>query len=301
MFVRTPKATIPSSAIRSKPKELRHGGHLSCEPSPRSGVLKGVAFHDIECEWQTQGGVRLRVSNCAPHASTPPHAHERPFVCLILGGVSVQRAGTRELTRERGRAYFYPADEVQSERFGAAGGRIFAFELAGVDRLPNVSCELSGPAALFARRCWTSDDDLDLDEAAASLAGVLSREREDGLRWMHVARDYLHAHFAEKLTLAASPTPPACIRSTSAARSRAASARRWASTCARCVSTAPRAASRQRNSQSPRSRSKPASTRNRISRATSARAWASLRPPTARGAVVNPVTDVSALADLPCP
>jgi AraC-like DNA-binding protein len=160
-----------------------------------------VAFHDIERERQTQGGIRLRVSNCAPYASTPPHAHERPFVCLILGGVSVQWAGTRELTRDRGRAYFYPANEVQSERFGAAGGRIFAFELAELECLPSVSYELSGPAALFARRCWTGGDDLDLDEAAASLAGVLSREREDAVRWMHVARDYLHAHFAEKLTL----------------------------------------------------------------------------------------------------
>jgi AraC family transcriptional regulator len=160
-----------------------------------------VAFHEIEREWQTDGGLRLRVSNCAPHASTPPHAHERPFVCLILGGTSVQRAGTRELTRDRGRAYFYPADEVQSERFGAAGGRIFTLEVAGVARLPDASSELTGPAALFLRRCWTSGDDLDRDEAAASLAGVLSRDREDVLRWMHVARDFLHAHFAEKLTL----------------------------------------------------------------------------------------------------
>ncbi|MDP9190373.1 MAG: AraC family transcriptional regulator [Acidobacteriota bacterium] len=160
-----------------------------------------MAFHDIECERHTPGGVRLRVSNCAPHASTPRHTHERPFVCLILAGVSVQRAGARELTRERGRAYFYPANEIQSERFGAAGGRIFALDLADEYRLPDVACELSGPAALFARRCWSSRDDLDLDESAAALVGALSREREDCLRWMHVARDFLHAHFAEKLTL----------------------------------------------------------------------------------------------------
>jgi AraC family transcriptional regulator len=159
-----------------------------------------VAFHDIERERQTPGGGRLRISNCAPHAVTPPHVHERPFVCIILDGVSVQRAGSRELTRERGRAYFYPAGEVQSERFGAMGGRIFAIELAD-DGLPAASCELAGPAALFARRCYTGDDDLAFDEAAASLAGALSREREDGLRWMHVARDFMHAHHAERLSL----------------------------------------------------------------------------------------------------
>lgn len=160
-----------------------------------------MTFHEIERERQTPGGVRVRISTCEPHASTPPHIHERPFVCLILGGVSVQRAGACELTRERGRAYFYPAGEVQSERFGASGGRIFALELSHAVRLPDVSCELSGPAALFARRCCTGGDDLALDEAAALLAGALSRERDDGLRWMNVARDFLHAHFAEKLSL----------------------------------------------------------------------------------------------------
>jgi AraC family transcriptional regulator len=160
-----------------------------------------VAFHEIERERQTAGGSRLRVSNCAPHAVTPPHAHERPFVCLILGGVSVQRAGAHELTRERGRAYFYPAGEVQSERFGATGGRVFSFDLLLDVGLPALSHELTGPAAILARRCWTGDDDLALDEAAASLTGALCREREDSLRWMSVARDFLHAHYVEKLSL----------------------------------------------------------------------------------------------------
>lgn len=163
--------------------------------------MNDVAYHEIERERQTPGGVRLRVSNCAPHAVTPLHVHERPFVCLVLAGLSVQRAGARELTRERGRAYFYPAGEMQSERFGATGGRILAFELPDAARLPDVSLELSGPAALFARRCAAGDDDLSLDEAAASLTGALSREGEDGLRWMSDARDFMHAHFAEKLSL----------------------------------------------------------------------------------------------------
>jgi hypothetical protein len=83
-------------------------------------------------------------------------------------------------------------------------------ELAGVDRLPDASSELAGPAALFLRRCWTGVDDLDRDEAAASLAGVLSREREDAVqfvRWIKVraaavarelaGRGALHARTAE--------------------------------------------------------------------------------------------------------
>jgi AraC family transcriptional regulator len=158
-----------------------------------------VTFHRTEHERRTEGGVAFRVSVCAPHAVTPPHAHERAFVCLILGGVSTQRAGAREFLREQGRAYFYPAGEVQSERFGATGGRVFAFDLAwDAGDLPPVSCELHGPAALFARRFHADED----DESALSLVAALSRELDDGVRWMDVARDYLHAHFAEKLTLA---------------------------------------------------------------------------------------------------
>ena len=155
-----------------------------------------MSFHRVERERRTAGGVPFRVSVCAPHATTPPHAHERAFVCLILDGLSAQRAGAREFSRERGRAYFYPAGEVQSERFGATGGRIFAFDL-GYDGLPNVSCELTGPAALFARRFCAEED----DESVLSLVAALSREFEDGLRWMDIARDYLHAHFGEKLSL----------------------------------------------------------------------------------------------------
>lgn len=157
-----------------------------------------MTFHRVERERCTTGGIPFRVSLCAPHASTPPHAHERAFVCLILDGSSTQRAGARDFLRERGRAYFYPAGEVQSERFGATGGRIFAFDLpSGPNDLPSVACELRGRPALFARRFHTDED----DESALSLVGALSHEFDDGVRWMEIARDYLHAHFAEKLSL----------------------------------------------------------------------------------------------------
>ena len=164
-----------------------------------------MSFHAVERPGRTDGGIAYWTSVCAPHASTPPHAHARPLCCLMLDGVSAQTTGREERQREPGRAFFYPAGEVHHERWGARGGRIFSIELAADElRMPAASAELTGWTALLARRVHVeaSDaDDLAIESLAFALAGELAREPEDDGRWSRRVRDYLHAHFTRKLSL----------------------------------------------------------------------------------------------------
>jgi len=167
-----------------------------------------MSFHPAERTGQTIGGIEYRTVLCAPRSSTPPHAHSRPFVCLVLDGVSRQTSGGIERQRDPGRAFFYPAGEIHNERFGPGGGRIFAVDLVvGDHRLPARSSELTGLMALLARQVYlrsTQDDDvaqLTIESTAFALTAELSRQSRDGGPWMPIVRDYLHAHFTRRLSL----------------------------------------------------------------------------------------------------
>lgn len=167
-----------------------------------------MPFHCVASESSTPGGVRYRTSAFPPHFATPPHEHEQAFFCLVLDGVSEQRAGSTERRRDRGRAFFYPAGEVQSERFGNDGGRIFTVDLVPTEmRLPQASSELAGQVGLLARRLYLASSHADdlaqlaIDETMMAFIGALAGELRDGLRWMPAVREYLHVHFAEALSL----------------------------------------------------------------------------------------------------
>jgi AraC family transcriptional regulator len=133
----------------------------------------------------------------------------RPFVCLVLDGVSTQTSGGVERSRNPGRAYFYPAGEEHHERFGAAGGRIFSVDLQGEGfSLPARSTELCGLAALLARQVYVRSAPanelamLEVESLAFGLLGELARESCDERRWLSVARDFLRARYRSHLTLA---------------------------------------------------------------------------------------------------
>jgi AraC family transcriptional regulator len=74
-------------------------------------------------------------------------------------------------------------------------------------RRPARSSELRGWTALQARRAYlesaNADDvaELTIDSAALMLTAALARESWGGQRWMPIVRDYLHAHFRQRLSL----------------------------------------------------------------------------------------------------
>ncbi len=160
---------------------------------------------------RSAGGIRCSTSVFTPRFATAPHAHDEAYFCLVVEGSSAQRSGGAERLRERGCAYFYPAGEQQSERFGRQGGRLFSVQLSAAvlaglpdaTRLPQTSSELAGPGALLVRRLFGVDRDdacavLDL---TMLLVGTLARDQGAGSAWAPLVRDYLHAHFRDKPTL----------------------------------------------------------------------------------------------------
>jgi len=170
------------------------------------------AFHGVELNSLARDGVRYRTSDFPPGFTTSAHAHEEAYFCLVVDGVSAQRSGKRECVRERGQVYFYPSGEVQNERFGCRGSRLFSVEIGpealarmdGTVRLPRESGELSGLAALIVRRLHLASDreeDLALEGLTVVLLSTLAQERSGTIRWGPVVRDFLHAHFTERLTL----------------------------------------------------------------------------------------------------
>ena len=171
------------------------------------------AFHGVELGSSRLGGVRYRTSAYPSDFATAAHAHEEPYFCLVVGGSSRQRSGNQERFREHGSAYFYPSGEVQSERFGERGSRLFSIELGAEaraqlcesTRLPESSAELTGLSALALRRLyleWRAEDSLCIEDLTQLLVGSLVREGCDAVRWAPTVRDYLHVHFRERLTLA---------------------------------------------------------------------------------------------------
>lgn len=187
----------------------------------RPDTVPGVsAFHGVELESSSVGGVRYRTSVFPAHFGTSAHAHDEAYFCLVVDGTSRQRSGNDERFRERGSAYFYPSGEVQSERFGQRGSRLFSVEIGAAAhahmrdaaRFPEASAELTGLAALTLRRLYLESrgeslgesragDSLHVEDLTMLLVAALVRERCDAVRWAPIVRDYLHAHFRERLTL----------------------------------------------------------------------------------------------------
>lgn len=168
-------------------------------------------FHGKEVQATEINAVRYRASEFAPAFATQPHAHEAAYFCFVLGGASVQVSGGVERTRDRGDVFFYPAGERQSERFGPAGSRLLSIELDSLARIgeaPRRSVQLGGPAESIARTLYAElvrDDTaspLAIEGLTLGLCAELLRVPSSTPSWMARVRDYLHAHYAERLALA---------------------------------------------------------------------------------------------------
>lgn len=173
-------------------------------------------FHGKEVSATVVSGVRYRALAFPLAFATRMHAHESPYFCLVLAGASVQVSGGVERERTQGELFFYPAGERQRERFGAEGGRLFSIELASLARLaelgspPPLSVRLGPAAGSLARRLHAetlrsdSASPLALEGLTLALCAELLRvsDHRPAPAWVSRVRDYLHAHYAERLALA---------------------------------------------------------------------------------------------------
>jgi len=166
-------------------------------------------------------GLSLTEAAYSPGFRTPSHSHEHAYFCLILEGVGLQSYGKRTRLLRPFTSYFCPAGEVHSEKLDKGRGRefIIGFNSAWLDRLreratiQEVSVDFQGGLpAWLAMRAY--DEFLHADSASPlaiegltlELIALVSRRYLGTCgpkppRWLAAARDMLHEHFAEPLSL----------------------------------------------------------------------------------------------------
>ena len=165
-------------------------------------------------------GLRLTERTYPADFKTPRHSHPDAYFCLILDGSSRQAYGSKSRVREPLTTTFYPPNELQSERFGRDGGRIFSVEadsrwlshLRDYSVVGEESVDFRGGSVgwlvtrlyhEFRRMDHTSAlviEGLTLEiiaEASRKFTASPSRP----LRWLEQVRDILHDRLAENLTL----------------------------------------------------------------------------------------------------
>ena len=185
------------------------------EPLSQNGNYYGVSSPVREI-----AGLRLAERTYAPDFKTPSHSHPEAYFCLILDGSSTQTYGAKSRVREPLTTAFYPPSELQSESFGRAGGRIFNVEIDSrwlshfrdYSVIGDESTDYRGGAVawlmtrLYHEFCRTDHTSgLMIEGLTLEIIAEASRQFEASKnhtsRWLEAAREILHAHFADNITL----------------------------------------------------------------------------------------------------
>jgi len=154
--------------------------------------------------------------------STPAHVHERPLFCIVLDGSyeEVNCGRTHECTSST--ILFHAAHEEHLERFGRAGGRslIVEIEPEWYSRIHEVapggvrtaacdggSLRMSGAKLYREFLCADEASHLIIEGLLLEVCGEFLRVRSHAERhapkWLDDVRDYVHANFSRRITLAA--------------------------------------------------------------------------------------------------
>jgi AraC family transcriptional regulator len=165
----------------------------------------------------------LTESVYSPHFSIPSHSHESAFFLLVLQGTCTETSETRARTCDSSVLVFHPAGERHRAVWDQAGGRCFNLEFVPhwIDRFSEQKVRLDQPAdfdgglsAWLALRLYQELHQMDdvsslvMEGLALELVAATTRQREKVTkhqppRWLEQARELLHAHFADTLSLSA--------------------------------------------------------------------------------------------------
>jgi AraC family transcriptional regulator len=158
----------------------------------------------------------------SPDETLLPHSHECAYLSFVLTGRYTERCGSSVRDCYPGSLAFHPEGEIHSDRFHAAGGRLFALQLtpSSSDRLRRAGVAVDrgrtvtgGPALRLAIRLY--DEFRACDAASAiSIEGLtlellaeLSRDpgsppAAPSRGWLEEADDFIERHFTESVSLA---------------------------------------------------------------------------------------------------
>ena len=159
------------------------------------------------------GDFLLRLSKYEPSVRMPMHRHPAAYFCFVVRGAMDERCETARRLLDGGSLHFHPEGESHASHVGTAGMTCLSIipkgELATRTRMERLNLD-AHPVTHLARRCYDafcdSDDvsDLVLEAAALELlAGTLRRPNatRGAPVWIDKIRDYMHAHYADRITL----------------------------------------------------------------------------------------------------
>jgi len=178
----------------------------------------GQFFGKVSQRWAADSVVVNRLVHTQPR-SLPSHAHQAGFVSLMLQGEYRETAGFSQFGYQPFSCIYHPPGMDHHDEIGQAGVTLLTLEFkpelfdgmdfAAVNLRPII--DLSGrlPAwelmDLYQRISSNAANDLDIESRAVALAFSIvkfSIRAPRDLRSLQRAREYVHAHFSENLTLA---------------------------------------------------------------------------------------------------
>jgi AraC family transcriptional regulator len=184
-------------------------------------ILAPGSFYGESVRTLRAGGFTLCESRYAPGLRIPSHAHEHAFFYYVLAGGSTESYGRRARAAAAGTLVFHPQGETHANHWHVEGGRCLHLEIAPEElaRARERGAALDGPrefhggwpawlAARLHRELCHADilSPLALEGLALELIAEVSRPSdavagERRPRWLRPAREFLHARFAESVSL----------------------------------------------------------------------------------------------------
>ncbi len=184
-------------------------------------LLRGY-FHGESLFVRKVTGALLAETSYLPYARISKHSHDHAYFCFVRRGIFSETVGNRTHTRGPSMLIFHPPYEEHSDSFQRLGGSCFNIQvdnsLLGHAREHGLRLEgsshfqggllLSLSMRLYheARR---QDDlsDLVIEGLVLEILAEASRSQycfSEGKppRWLERAREIIHAHFSERLSLA---------------------------------------------------------------------------------------------------
>jgi AraC family transcriptional regulator len=179
-------------------------------------------FHGETLFVRKVAGTLLAETTYMPYARISEHSHDHAYFCFVRRGIFSETVGTRTHTRGPSMLIFHPPHEEHSDSFQRLGGRCFNIQidnsLLGYAREHGVRLEGSshfqgGLLLSLSMRLYHEarrQDDLSdlvieglvLEILAEASRGQYCFSKGKPPRWLERAREIIHAHFSEQLSLA---------------------------------------------------------------------------------------------------
>src|SRR5260370_96001 len=180
------------------------------------------SFHGETLFIRKVAGTLLAETTYLPHARISEHSHDHAYFCFVRRGIFSETVGKTTHTREPSMLIFHPPYEEHSDSFQDLGGRCFNIQVDnsllerarehGV-RLEGSSYFQGGLLLSLSMRLYHEarrQDDLSalvIEGLVLEILAEASRSQycfPEGKppRWLERAREIIHAHFSEQLSLA---------------------------------------------------------------------------------------------------